>query len=177
MTSIQLRPSKKFRDWIGLFQSEYAAAKKIGCSQSSLNNFLKGKTGISGPVLARVIEITGLKYEDLIERWIVHHHFNRKRSAGAETCGCDEHKQKRKMSAPIEYSQSFKDARWQLEKATHYILTDEETGRLFELFVPRVDFEGVESERRRLHERCNRLEIELQKCCGGILRSDSEGKK
>lgn len=65
MTSIQLRPSKKFRNWIGLFQSEYAAAKKIGCTQTALNNFLTGKGGISSPVLAKVIETSGFTYEEL----------------------------------------------------------------------------------------------------------------
>lgn len=62
------------------------------------------------------------------------------------------------MSAPIEYSQSFKDAVKSLESMSWH-LTGSGIEELFRLFVPRVDFDGVEAERRRLHERCKRLEI------------------
>lgn len=66
------------------------------------------------------------------------------------------------IPAPIEYSQSFKDALRKLGDQTGIIPASWEEKHLFRLFVPRVDFDGVEAQRKRLHERCKRLESALQ---------------
>lgn len=67
------------------------------------------------------------------------------------------------MSEPAEYSQSFKDGLKALNKKCGFDQQPEFVETLFEHFVPRKDFDGVEALRRELHERCKQLEIMLEK--------------
>lgn len=67
MADFKIRPSKKFEALIVLAGSVHAAAQKWDVPYMTLHLFVDGKGSLPGNTIAKLIEKTGLDYEELFE--------------------------------------------------------------------------------------------------------------
>lgn len=65
MSDVIIRPSKKLRTLVGLFNSVNAAAEAWEVPYSTFAQWLDSRGSLPGNTVARIIERTGLAYEDL----------------------------------------------------------------------------------------------------------------
>lgn len=67
MKTVLLRPSKKFHALLVVHGNLNAAATRWGVPYMTLREWLDGEKGLPGNTVARLIEVTGLRHEDLFD--------------------------------------------------------------------------------------------------------------
>lgn len=65
-----VKPSKKLRDLVEIFGGINNAAERWGVEYGSLRRFLEGKQTLTLPVAGRIVEHSGLAYEELFDHII-----------------------------------------------------------------------------------------------------------
>ncbi len=66
----KVKPSKKLRDLVEIYGGVNLAAEHWGIEYGSLDRFLDGKNMLSLPTAGKILESTGLSYEELFEHEI-----------------------------------------------------------------------------------------------------------
>lgn len=67
MNGVAIKPSKKLRTLVSLFNSPNAAADAWEVNYGTLVAFLEGKGSLPGNTVAQIIVRTGLPYDELFE--------------------------------------------------------------------------------------------------------------
>lgn len=68
--TFKVKPSQKLRDLVEIYGGVNITAERWGIEYGSLKRFLKGEQTLSLPVAGRIVEKSGLTYEELFEHEI-----------------------------------------------------------------------------------------------------------
>jgi len=65
--TFKVKPSQKLRDLVKIYGGTNVTAERWGVEYGSLQRFLDGKQTLMLPVVGRIVQASGLPYEELFE--------------------------------------------------------------------------------------------------------------